>query len=271
MEIPGGRISHQALLKPLIFNEFVRLQKYYNAKPKYCQVFISDFFLKTEFYKYFETESFVCMSYSNYEKLLKMKNSTSYKVAKATGIANSTLSDWKKGRSVPKTDKMKLIADYFGVEMERLLGEDVDFAFSEIDDAAGVGSKKMIPIIGEIRAGYPIITNETLLGYESADIGSADERDYFYLMVRGDSMKDCGMVDGSLVLFRKQQYAEEGNIVACLVGDESATVKRFHTEKRRIYLVPENEEYDPIELSPEDFESGSARILGVAIEMKIKF
>ncbi|MBQ8005548.1 MAG: helix-turn-helix domain-containing protein [Clostridia bacterium] len=212
------------------------------------------------------------MSYSNYEKLLKIKNTTSYKVAKATGIAHSTLSDWKKGRSVPKTDKMRLIADYFGVEIERLVGDDIDFSLSEValeePDSRG---RKMIPIIGEIRAGHPIITNETLLGYESADIGGADERDYFYLTVCGDSMKDCGMVDGSLVLFRKQQYAEEGNIVACLVGDECATVKRFHTENRRIYLVPENDEYEPIELTSEDFECGSARILGVAIEMKIKF
>lgn len=210
------------------------------------------------------------MSYSNYEKLLKLNNSTSYKVAKATGIAHSTLSDWKKGRSVPKADKMKLIADYFGVDIERLVLDDIDSGEDFFEDNTTDGSK-MIPIIGEIRAGQPIITNETLLGYESADIGRADERDYFYLTVIGDSMKDCGMVEGALVLFRKQQYAEEGNIVACLVGGECATVKRFHREKRRIYLLPENEEYDPIVLSPEDFESGSARILGVAVEMKIKF
>ena len=208
------------------------------------------------------------MSYSNYEKLLKMKNSTSYKVAKATGIAHSTISDWKKGRSVPKADKMKLIADYFGVDVDCLIGSDFDFCFSSGYNREGA---KQIPIIGEIRAGQPIITNETLLGYESADIGNSDERDYFYLTVVGDSMKNCGMVEGSLVLFRKQQYAEEGNIVACLVGGECATVKRFHRENRRIYLLPENEEYEPILLTPEDFESGSARILGVAVEMKIKF
>ncbi|MBE6538707.1 MAG: helix-turn-helix domain-containing protein [Ruminococcaceae bacterium] len=213
------------------------------------------------------------MSYSNYEKLLKLKRSTSYKVAKATGIAPSTLSDWKNGRSVPKTDKMKLIAEYFGVDIGHLVGDDIDFDYSEfnMENEAEFCGRKMVPIIGEIRAGQPIITNETLLGYESADIGENDERDYFYLTVCGDSMKDCGMVDGSLVLFRKQQYAEEGNIVACLVGGECATVKRFHIEKRRIYLVPENDDYEPIELTPEDFESGNARILGIAIEMKIKF
>ena len=83
-------------------------------------------------------------------------------------------------------------------------------------------------------------------------------------------MKNCGMVNGSLVLFRKQQYADDGDIVACLVDGDSATVKRFRRSHKRFLLVPENEEYKPIELSPEDFERGDARILGIAVEVKIK-
>ena len=126
----------------------------------------------------------------------------------------------------------------------------------------------MIPIIGEIRAGSPIITNETILGHEFADVDDVDE--YFFLKVCGDSMKNIGMVNGSLVLFRKQQYAENGDIVACLVGGDSATVKRFRRSQKNIYLIPENEDYEPIKLSTDDFESGEARILGVALEVKIK-
>ena len=83
-------------------------------------------------------------------------------------------------------------------------------------------------------------------------------------------MKNIGMVNGSLVLFRKQQYAEDGDIVACLVGGECATVKRFRRSHKNIYLVPENDEYKPIKLSTDDFEAGDARILGVAVEIKIK-
>ena len=94
--------------------------------------------------------------------------------------------------------------------------------------------------------------------------------DYFYLKVLGDSMKNIGMVNGSLVLFHKQQYAEDGDIVACLVGGDSATVKRFRRSQKTIYLIPENEEYEPIRLSTDDFESGEARILGIAKEVKIK-
>ena len=58
--------------------------------------------------------------------------------------------------------------------------------------------------------------------------------------------------------------------VACLVGGDCATVKRFKRSKKSIYLVPENEEYQPIKLTTDDFESGEARILGIACEIKIK-
>ena len=203
------------------------------------------------------------MNYKIFEELLKINKTTVYRVSKETGIAASTLSDWKNGRSTPKTEKLKLIADFFGVSLEYMLGTSAQMQSKDEERA-----RVRIPIIGEIRAGSPIITNESLLGYECADVCESDE--YFYLKVQGDSMKNIGMVDGSLVLFRKQQYACEGDVVACLVGGDSATVKRFRRSKKNVYLVPENEEYEPIKLSTDDFESGEARILGVAVEIKIK-
>jgi repressor LexA len=203
------------------------------------------------------------MDYSTFEYLLKSTGTTVYRVSKETGIAASTFTDWKNGRSCPKADKLRRIADFFNVTLDELLGAD-----TKRREAVRDRNRGRLPIIGEIRAGSPIITNETLLGYESADVD--DEEEYFYLKVCGDSMKDCGIVDGALVLFHKQQYAENGDIVACLVSGDSATVKRFFKRDRRIILQPENDEYAPIELSPVDFETGEARILGVAQEVKIK-
>ena len=199
------------------------------------------------------------MNYQCFENLLKINKTTVYRVAKDTGISASTLTDWKYGRSTPKADKLRKIADYFDVN--------VNYFF---ENAPSHASRRgtQIPIIGEIRAGSPIITDETLLGYEVADVDDVD--DYFFLTIRGDSMKNIGMIDGSLVLFKKQQYAENGDIVACLVGGDSATVKRFSKDKKGVKLLPENEDYSPILLSPEDFETGEARVLGVATEIKIK-
>ena len=197
------------------------------------------------------------MEYQIFEQLLKQSGATVYRVAKSTGIPASTFTDWKNGRSVPKTEKLKKIAAFFDVSLEYLTG-----------GAEQSARESQIPIIGEIRAGSPIITNETLLGYEGAEVDHVEE--YFYLKICGDSMKNIGMINGSLVLFHKQQYAENGDVVACLVGGDSATVKRFRRTGRNIYLVPENEDYEPIHLTTDDFESGDARILGIAREVKIK-
>ncbi len=208
------------------------------------------------------------MDYARLEQLLAAHHVTVYQVAKATGISASTFSDWKSGRSTPKADKLARIADYFSLSLDELLGTDSGQKETE-QHYRSLRARKMVPIIGVIRAGSPIVTNETLLGMEFADVDDAE--DYFYLEVCGDSMRDCGIVDGTYVLFRKQQYAENGDIVACMVDGESATVKRFEKKNRRIVLSPENDAYDPIILTPEDFETGRARILGVAVEAKTKF
>ena len=207
------------------------------------------------------------MEYAAFERLLRERGVSVYQLSKMTGIAASTFSDWKSGRSTPKTDKLARIAEAFSISLDELLGTSLGKT-REKESYRDLRAQKRVPVIGFIRAGRPIVTDETLIGREFADVDDVDE--YFYLVVCGDSMKNCGIVEGSYVLFRKQQYAENGDIVACLVDGESATVKRFYKQNHRIILSPENEEYQPILLSPEDFEMGNARILGVAVEVKIK-
>lgn len=207
------------------------------------------------------------MEYAAFERLLRERGVSVYQLSKMTGIAGSTFSDWKSGRSTPKTDKLARIAAAFSISLDELLGTSVGHRRTE-DRYRDLRAQKQVPVIGVIRAGHPIVTDETLLGREFADVDDVEE--YFYLVVCGDSMKNCGIVEGSYVLFRKQQYAENGDVVACLVDGESATIKRFHKQNHRIILSPENEDYQPIVLSPEDFEMGNARILGVAVEVKIK-
>ena len=208
------------------------------------------------------------MEYEAFMRLIKSHNMTVYQVSKATGISASTFSDWKSGRSTPKADKLARIADFFSVSLDELLGTDSGQRSAEAS-YKNLRANKMVPVIGVIRAGSPIVTDETLLGREFADVDDIEV--YFYLEVCGDSMKNCGIVDGTYVLFHKQQYAENRDIVACLVDGESATVKRFSKQNHRIVLSPENDDYSPIILSPEDFETGRARILGVAVEAKTKF
>ena len=207
------------------------------------------------------------MNYARFEALLYQHNTTVYRVSKETGIAPSTFSDWKNGRSTPKADKLRRIADHFGISIDSLYGSEMGEK-TDLSTYLNVRARKMIPVLGEIRAGAPILTEESILGHEFADIENTEE--YFYLKIRGDSMKDAGIIEDSLVLFHKQDFAEDGDIIACLVGGNSATIKRFRQIRKQILLVPENDNYDPILLTTKDFESGEARILGVAREVKIK-
>ena len=151
------------------------------------------------------------MDYAVFDALLKAHKISVYQISKATGISASTFSDWKSGRSTPKADKLARIADFFGISLDELLGTENGQRNAEASYRSQ-RAKKMIPVIGVIRAGTPIVTDETLLGKEFADVDDAEE--YFFLQVCGDSMKNCGIVEGTYVLFHKQQYAENGDIVA---------------------------------------------------------
>lgn len=99
-----------------------------------------------------------------------------------------------------------------------------------------------IPVIGVVTAGVPI------LAYENQEGTMAWEGDpsCFALRVRGDSMINAGILSGDKVVVRPQQTADDGQIVVAMIGDE-ATVKRLSRKKGQIWLLPENDNYEPID------------------------
>ena len=99
-----------------------------------------------------------------------------------------------------------------------------------------------ITIVGVVTAGQPILAVENIEGYLPWD---GDAR-CFALRVRGDSMVGAGILSGDKVVVRPQQTAENGQIVVALL-DDSATVKRFRKEKGKVWLLPENPAYEPID------------------------
>jgi repressor LexA len=113
--------------------------------------------------------------------------------------------------------------------------------------AAGVRGfiKPGLPLVGQVAAGQPVLAEENIEDYISTPaIAGGDEGEYL-LRIRGESMKNAGILDGDLVVVRPQDTAEDGEIVVALVGEE-ATVKRFFQEVDHIRLQPENETMEPI-------------------------
>jgi len=105
--------------------------------------------------------------------------------------------------------------------------------------------ENQIPIVGNVAAGAPILAQECIEDYITFDTnGKAGE--YFALRVRGYSMINAGILPGDLVIVHQQRTAYNGEIVVALIGEE-ATVKRLHRENGEVWLLPENDDYDPID------------------------
>ena len=108
----------------------------------------------------------------------------------------------------------------------------------------------MLPLLGEIAAGGPMLAEEHVEDYVAVPPPLSRGGEEFLLRVKGDSMINAGILEGDLVVVRRQQDARNGDIVVALAGaDETAdeaTVKRFFRENGRIRLQPENDALEPI-------------------------
>ena len=106
----------------------------------------------------------------------------------------------------------------------------------------GKSSGMSIPLLGTVTAGQPIFAYENYEDYYTFPMGEFRGDDLFMLTVSGTSMIDAGILDGDKIVIRRQQTANNGDIVVAMVNDEeSATVKRFFARDGRIILHPENE------------------------------
>ena len=129
----------------------------------------------------------------------------------------------------------------------------------ELLDRAVEGVKSVVrpnglPLVGQVAAGAPVLADENIEEYvEVPDVAGGDKGEYL-LRVRGESMKDAGILEGDFVVVRPQKTARDAEIVVALVGEE-ATIKRFFREDDHVRLQPENAAIEPI-------RSKEVRVLG---------
>jgi repressor LexA len=109
-----------------------------------------------------------------------------------------------------------------------------------------------VPLVGRIAAGTPVLAEENVEDYLVVPTGYAGEDDHFALQVTGDSMTGAGIFDGDVVVVRRQENADDGDIVAAVLpgpAEEEATVKRLRHQGDRVMLVPENPSMEPFEMT----------------------
>jgi len=120
-----------------------------------------------------------------------------------------------------------------------------------------------IPLLGRVAAGAPILAEEHVEDTLVVDGSFVRPGKHFALRVRGNSMKNAGILDGDIVIVQHEAPVRSGEIAVVLVGEE-ATVKRFFPRRDRILLIPENDDYEPMEVRESDPEVRVAgKVVGV--------
>ena len=198
--------------------------------------------------------------YERFEILLHEKGIKVSDVCKATGILSATFSSWKTGKYTPKQDKMELIANYFGVSVAWLMGIS--------DKRDGSPSTVKIPVFSSVSAGNAKWNaQEYVISYEEIPSAVAENAEYFGLKISGDSMSPT-IMNGDIVIVRKTNTADSGNIVIALVNGEDGICKKLIRRQDGIILKSLNEEYGNFEYTNDDIQKLPVIIVGVVEQLR---
>ena len=172
----------------------------------------------------------------------------------------------------PSDDCMRKLCDYFDCSYDYLigktdnpyeiiLGEKVISIDPSLDDDDSMFVAK-VPILGTVAAGLPMYAEQNILGYEEIPRSLIKGGEYFFLMVKGDSMIGSRIYPGDKALIRKQPSVEDGQIALVSVNDEEATLKRIRFIDGTAILYPDNPAYKPMV-----YPINEVKILGYVVKV----
>ena len=195
-------------------------------------------------------------------------NITLSEMSKKCGIPAQTLNRYELGQRKPKIDTAVEIAEALNINPLWLQGYDVP-----IDNLLPIGASPInlpslhrIPILGRISAGLPLYAEQNVEGYTMTNLNGGAE--YFALQVSGDSMNAVRIQDGDVLIVRRQDSVENGEIAIVMVGDEDATVKRFYSTGNTVTLMPQstNPQHQP---QIYDLQKTKIKVLGKVVKIEI--
>lgn len=204
-------------------------------------------------------------------KAMEIRSMTQTDLHNLTKINKSSISTYLKGEYEAKQDKVDLLSRALRVSPAWLMGYDIsmDGMSTDFDETTLPGyipiSKRKIPLLGTVAAGEPIFADENIEEYLPVDDTIHAD---FALHVKGNSMIGANIHDGDIVLVRKQNDVDDGQIGIVLKDDE-ATMKRVYHGKDHLTLIAENPDYAPIICSAET--CSFCKILGLVTHVIHKF
>lgn len=202
-------------------------------------------------------------------KRLKMlreeKGLTQKDLAEKLSLTPKAISFYELGSREPSGDALIHMAHILGTTTDYLLGNSTT---KEADQKVGRGVR--IPVLGRVVAGIPIEAVEEILDYEEITPELAATGEFFALKIRGHSMEPR-MMEGDVVIVRRQDDVDSGDIAIVLVNGNEATVKRVKKQEDGITLIATNTSvYEPHYYSNKEIEELPVRILGKVIELRGK-
>lgn len=198
---------------------------------------------------------------SNLKKQLSLHNKTQSDIVNDLHITSSTVSDWVNGKKYPRMDKVQLLADYLGIWKSNLT--------EKIENQNMSGRSVSIPVVGKVIAGIPIDAIEEIIDYEEIDIKLASTGEFYGLQIKGDSMSPR-FLEGDVVIVKKQNNIENGEIAIVLVNGNEATVKKIKKMDNGIMLIPLNNSYEPIFYNVDEINTLPVQIIGKVVELRGK-
>ncbi len=201
----------------------------------------------------------------NLRALMEQAGKDRNQVCDDLGFKYSTFNDWYNGNKYPRIDKIEMLSNYFGVMKSDLIEDKQSLPSNAVP--VDFSHLKRIPILGRIAAGAPIYAEENIEGYTFTDLNGGAE--YFALRVRGDSMNAARIFDGDIVIIRRQDIVENGEIAAVLIDDQDATLKRFSRSGNIVTLMPQstNPKHKPFVY---DLKETNVQILGLVVKVEFQ-
>ncbi len=201
--------------------------------------------------------------YKNIKRLREEKGLSQDALAKLTGYTDrSSITKIEKGQVDLQQSKIELFAKALGTTSRDLVGD--------MDSSLPVKKGIAINVLGRVAAGIPIEAIENIIDTEEISEEMAKTGDFFGLQIHGDSMEPK-ISEGDIVIVRKQEDAENGQIIIATVNGTDATCKRLRKYRDGIELISNNPSYDPMFFSNEEIESKPVKIIGRVVELRSKF
>lgn len=200
------------------------------------------------------------------KELRRQKGMTQSELAKLLNMQRSTLGMYETGKREPNFEILNMFANFFNVDMNTLM----DMNNTSNQNPSSPVRAIRIPVVGTVVAGIPLEAVENIIGYEEISPAMAATGEHFALRIKGASMEPR-ICEGDIVVVRKQEDVESGDIAIVLVNGNEATVKRVKKTPDGITLIANNiAVYSPHFYSNNEIEELPVRIIGKVVELRGK-